>query len=294
MKKRVVYVALLLVAAALAVTYNWHFSDVAKLKRLGDEFLVTNSSKAGSALSEAAIKAGPEATPILLELLRNPKLKTPGYVIDALGELGPAAKAAVPDLIVLMEKERWHFGYTFPQGRRSLLLTDLFSALGKIKDERAIAPLCSVISGPYSYSYINTDATIDALTAALVGFGPAAKEAIPTLLRFARILLLSPANGSTSGDTVTFIWAYKGVPGAAYCPTVITDKGQNPFDDWHTDKFPAKKNAVSLTRKLIWYDGRFEWGVEVWACLDQNVDCSAERPRDCVLVRSKVRSLQVR
>ncbi len=103
-------------------------------------------------------------------------------------------------------------------------------------------------------------------------------------LRNTKVTLVSPADVTSfervatdpnSSAAVTFQWQIeKQIPRATYCSVLYTDKGSNPFDFGYEEAFNVGK-ATRATLKLgnIRYGNIFEWGVRVWACRDSNVDC---------------------
>ena len=55
--------------------------------------------------AEALARIGPEAVPPLIKALKDPKLKVRYRVAEALGKIGPPARAAVPTLIAALKEE---------------------------------------------------------------------------------------------------------------------------------------------------------------------------------------------
>ncbi len=179
MKKILVLVMIVLALVALGI-YIYLFTGERNVRRLAEEFLKSNDEAAVLQLSKAARKVGPKAVPILLQTLKDKRLQTPSHVINILGDMGPLAKDAVPDLLAIFEQE-WPKITTSrqPDGKKVQLVLDIVKVLGKIKDSRAVAPLLKLtqVYVGYKQNHILADLVIKTFG----NLGPAAKDAIPVL-----------------------------------------------------------------------------------------------------------------
>lgn len=272
--------------------------DARAIKPLIDTFYRNPSSENVAPI--ALGKIGSEAIPPLVEKLKEEKAIVRNFSASALGEIGPAAKVAVPSLIAMLKD---------PDVR-----TQAIRALGKIKDKEALQPLLALLKQkPLPEGVIE----------ALGEIGPDAKAAVPLLESMvwednhhaaaitawkkispesmndiiyneqmyahledavSSIQLLPPMKGAIilgvdgSPKAINFTFEWRRVnqkSGVSFCSVVILDKGENPFDDGRRLSLTAGANT-ELHKELDYsqyYSSDFEWGVKVIACRDNRTGC---------------------
>jgi len=257
----------------------------------------------------AALKAlgriGVEAVPPLVTKLKDVRDNIRELSATALGHVGPAASDAVPSLIILLNDRS-------NQVRRQAIL-----ALGRIKEGRAVQPLTILLKKqtlpdvvvealgeigpaakdavPLLWERLWEENLHKAAVTALKKITPEStdkiiyeEQAYASLEKaISSIELLDPVwegnltgeDGSPTKIIVTFKWKLtKPKPEVVFCSTVMTDKGENPFDGWYANQFHAGRDTqvVASLNYGEYHNYFFEWGVKVIACRDAGVRCDKQ------------------
>jgi hypothetical protein len=205
--------------------------------------------------------------------------------VQALGEIGAAAKSAVPVLRSLLGELQF-FGYQ--SGRED----DIIVALGKIGPEaREAVPDLALRAWAFVLNTRTSERALDALMAIDPDTARSIERRLdwdPKFFGSPVIRLVEPNAESAERARVVFKWNIDGrAEGVRYCSTVVTDKiplgakTSNPFRGYHK-LFPAG-DATSLGVELFHWTQfgigeRIEWGVVLTACLDNNSRCEDRYP----------------
>lgn len=181
-----------------------------------------------------------EAIPPLMELLKQNPI--PAGVIEALGEIGPAAKEAVPFLSNMFWDDALH--------------SDATTAWKKISPES----MNDIIYLDQRYAFLENAVKVD-------------------LLEATAEKILKRDDGSPIAYLVKFEWRLvEPKDGVNFCSTLLIDKGKDPFDGGRLGRpSPVIQARSPLDVELDYGEYHnappFEWGVKVIACYDSGIGC---------------------
>jgi HEAT repeat protein len=195
----------------------------------------------------------------LILMLEN-RVSPVDFVIEALGEIGPAARDALP----LLERWSWDadermHGYAI--AARKKITPESASVIAR--DEQDYAALEDALSS--------------------VKLLPPRLEEIHAAADLNPDETLTEAEESPARLPLTFSWILTNrKPGLTLCSRLLIDKGKNPFDG-HVglNIFTGERTLLTVNLDRGEYEGStFEYGVEVTACRDARANCN--KPGSCV------------
>ena len=187
-------------------------------------------------LSQVLAKMGPDAVPVLVDLVNDTKLeeKTRGNAIRALSEIGPYAESSIPDLIKIFHAQKYA-----KLGGLKMSVAGSFKKLGVVSSD-GIAILREILENDnkaYSIPYVTV--AIQSAEA----LGPKASELVPALRPY---LLAQSVHSPDAAEALGAIGPAAGPAAEEFIKLIERDDKVVSYRRYHAlrDIGPTAKKAV--------------------------------------------------
>jgi HEAT repeat protein len=203
-------------------------------------------------MSLETFKPSADATPTLVLYLRDRNIEVRTRAANVLGNIGPAASAAIPDLIAMITEPSDRNEARYREARGDLdPIAEAATALGKIapgspSGAAAIAPLTDLLSSQYQGQR-------DAAAWALRGFGAKGATALPALIAAMQNVAPAPNRSGVGAPIATALGRIApGTPSAREAVAALVDalKIDDDFTRNAILKALTRFDSVTLTNAL--------------------------------------------